>query len=107
MSDSGKVRAVLSTVGRKSGKYHSVQLLAVKYGSKIYFSRHMPDSDWFKNALNNPKVKVKVDQKEYEGVAKQVLDEDLASKISELKYPGQQKAKEKRVVLEVTLYELV
>jgi len=33
-------------------------LRAVKYNGKIYFSRHLPDGDWFKNALKNSEVKI-------------------------------------------------
>ncbi len=102
MEDS-RFKTILTTVGRNSGKLHSVKLLAVRHGGKIYFSRHRPDSDWFKNALKNPNVKVQVGDKIRNGVAKMVKDEKLASKISELKYPGQQRAKEKRVALEVIL----
>jgi len=31
-------------------------------------------------------------------------DEELGKKISQLKYPGEERAKEKRVTIEVTLY---
>ena len=51
-------RPVLITKGRKTGKQHSVMLRAVNYNGKIYFSRHKPDGDWFKNALKNPEVKM-------------------------------------------------
>ena len=37
------------------------------------------------------------------GKAKLVTDEELSKKISQLKYPGEEKAKEKRVTIEVTL----
>ena len=51
-------RPILTTKGRKTGKEHSVMLRAVNYNGKIYFSRHKPDGDWFKNALANPEVKI-------------------------------------------------
>ena len=78
-------------------------LRAVMYMDKIYFSRHRPDGDWFKNAISNPDVKVEFDDTSFSGKAIQVLDESLAKKISELKYPGEERAKESRVVLEVSL----
>jgi hypothetical protein len=96
-------RAQLITKGRKTGKDHIVWLLAVMYENKVYFSRHRPDGDWFKNALHNPEVKVQFDTSSYFGRAKIVNDEKLAKKISELKYPGEKRAFEKRVVLEITL----
>ncbi len=76
-------------------------LRVVFYQEKFFFSRHRPDSDWFQNALKNPDVKIKFDDKIIEGNASLVLDESLAKKISELKYPGEKRAKEKRVVLQV------
>ena len=98
-------RVILSTKGRKTGKDHSVMLRAVKYNGKIYFSRHRPDGDWFKNTIVNPEVKIEYNDEILKGKANQVLDGDLKTKISELKYPGEKRAKEKRVAIEVTLYE--
>ncbi len=96
-------RPILTTKGRSTGNQHSVMLLAVNYKGKIYFSRHRPDGDWFKNALINPKVKIEYKDNIFSGNAKLVTDEELGKKISELKYPGEEKAKEKRVTIEVTL----
>ncbi len=96
-------RPILITKGRKSGKEHSVMLRAVNYNGKIYFSRHRPDGDWFKNALANPDVKIKYNDSIFSGKASLVSDEELGKKISELKYPGEERAKEKRVTIEVTL----
>ena len=96
-------RAQLTTKGRKTGKEHTVWLLAVMYEGKIYFSRHMPDGDWFKNAQKNPDVKVNFEESSFSGIANIVTDNELSKKISELKYPGQKRALEKRVVLEIKL----
>ena len=98
-------RAVLSTKGRKTGKIHSVMLRAVKYNEKIYFSRHRPDGDWFKNVMENPDVIIEYDNSRHTGKAKLVEDEKLEQKISQLKYPGEKRADEKRVAIEITLYE--
>ncbi len=98
-------RAVLSTKGRKTGKIHSVMLRAVRYNEKIYFSRHRPDGDWFKNAMENPDVIIEYDNSRHTGKAKLVEDEKLEQKISQLKYPGEKRADEKRVAIEITLYE--
>ncbi len=96
-------RPILITKGRRTGKQHSVMLLAVNYKEKIYFSRHRPDGDWFKNALTNPEVKIEYNNFIFSGKAKLVIDEELSKKISQLKFPGEEKAKEKRVAIEVTL----
>ncbi|HSB50413.1 MAG TPA: nitroreductase/quinone reductase family protein [Nitrosopumilaceae archaeon] len=99
------VKAVLTTKGRKTGKEHSVWLRAVRYNDKIYFSRHKPDGDWFQNAMANPDVTIDFDGSRFVGKALVVSNAELARKISELKYPDEERAKEKRVVLEVTLCE--
>ena len=101
--DEDLFRPILITKGRKTGKKHSVMLRAVKYNDKIYFSRHRPDGDWFKNAIKNPEVQIQYNNNTYSGIAKLVTDKTLNDKISELKYPGEERAKEKRVTIEVTL----
>jgi len=93
-------RPILTTKGRKTGKKHSVMLRAVNFNGKIYFSRHKPDGDWFKNALANPEVKVEYNNFIFSGKVKLVTDEELGKKISQLKYPGEERAKEKRVTIE-------
>jgi len=98
-------RAILSTKGRKTGRMHSVMLRAVKYNKKIYFSRHRPDGDWFKNAVANPEVIIEYDNSRHTGRAKLVEDKKLEQEISQLKYPGEKRANEKRVAIEITLYE--
>ena len=98
-------RAILSTKGRKTGRRHSVMLRAVKYNNKIYFSRHKPDGDWFKNVMINPEVIIEYNNSTYTGNANLVKDEKLERKISQLKYPGEKRADEKRVAIEITLCE--
>ena len=96
-------RPILVTKGRKTGKEHGVMLRAVNHNGKIYFSRHRPDGDWFQNAIANPQVKIQYNDTVFTGQAKLVEHEELSKKISELKYPGEERAKEKRVIIEVTL----
>ena len=98
-----RFRPILVTKGRKTGKSHSVWLRAVKYNGKIYFSRHRPDGDWFQNAMVNSEVKIQHNNAEFTGKASIVTDEKLNQKISQLKYPGEKRADEKRVAIEVTL----
>ena len=78
-------------------------LRAVAYGGKIYFSRRNQNSDWLKNAITNPKVTVSIDGKTHSGIASLVTDQTLAKKISELKYPGEERAQDVRIVLQVEL----
>ncbi len=97
--------ASLTTIGRISKKPHSVTLRGVKYNGKIYFSRHIPNSDWFKNALKDPNVSINYNNLSYSGMAKFVTNPDLNQKISQMKYPGEKRAQEKRVSIEITLHE--
>ncbi len=99
----GPHRAILSTKGRKSGKEHSVELRAVFYNGKFYFSRRNPDSDWLKNAIANPEVSVTVDASSFLGRASLVKDEGITRKISCLKY-SDKRSEDSRIVLEVRLY---
>ena len=98
-----RFRPILITKGRKTGNSHSVWLRAVNYNGKIYFSRHRPDGDWFQNVIANSEVKIQYNNMEFTGNASRVTDEELNKKISQLKYPGEERANEKRVAIEVTL----
>ena len=97
-------KALLTTMGRKTGKEHSVWAKAVTYNDMIYFSRRNPNSDWLKNAIANPTVKVEFNGEKFSGSAKLVDDDNLARKISSLKYTDKARQEESRIVLEVSLY---
>lgn len=99
-------RATLVTKGRKTGREHTVWLRAVSYDDMVYFSRRNEDSDWLKNALANHTVRVEWDNKSHSGMASLVTDQVLVKKISELKYPGEERAQEARVVLQVRLDDM-
>ena len=96
-------KALLITMGRKTGKEHSVWAKAVTYNDMIYFSRRNPNSDWLKNAIANPIVKVEFNGEKFSGSAKLVDDDDLARKISSLKYTDKARQEESRIILEVSL----
>jgi hypothetical protein len=97
-------KSILITRGRATGKPHAVELRAVYHNKMIYFSRRNPNSDWLKNAIAIPDVIIKYDNESYTGKALLVLDEDLAKKISHIKY-SDKRSEESRVVLQVKLYE--
>jgi hypothetical protein len=97
-------KAILITNGRKTGKEHAVELKAVFYDNKFYFSRRNSQSDWLKNALANPHIKIQYNNTIFSGIASLATDENLTKKISQLKYPDK-RAQESRIVLEVTLCE--
>lgn len=94
-------KAVLVTTGRKTGKEHAVEIRAVFYQGKFYFSRRNPDSDWLKNALKNPSVKVQYQGETISGIASPVEDKELCKKISQMKY-SDKRSEEARIVLQVT-----
>ena len=97
-------KAILITKGRKTGKEHAVELKVVFYDNKFYFSRRNSQSDWLKNSLANPQVKIQYHNRVLSGIASLITDENLAKKISQLKY-SDKRAEESRVVLEVKLRE--
>ena len=97
-------KAILITLGRKTGKEHAVELKAVFYDNKFYFSRRNSQSDWLKNSLANPQIRIQYGSMIFSGIASLVTDENLAKKISQLKYYDK-RAEESRIVLEVTLHE--
>lgn len=101
----GAFRAILVTKGRKTGKEHAVWLRAVLYDNMVNFSRRNEHSDWL-NALANHVVRVEWDNRSYSGVASLVMDQALAQKISELKYPGEERAQEVRIVLQIRLDDM-
>ncbi len=95
--------AVLTTVGRVTGRSHSKTLRAVKYNDMIYFSRRRPDSDWFKNIIKTPSVTVRFGNEKFYGDASVITDKVLSRKISSLKYPDERRANEGRVIVQVSL----
>ena len=56
-----------------------------------------------KNAIANPQVKVEFDGRKISGSARLIDDEDLARKISCIKYTEKNRQEEARIVLEVNL----
>ena len=97
-------KAILITKGRNTDKPHAVELRAVYHNKMIYFSRRNPNSDWLKNAIASPDVRLEYYNERFLGKASLVTDKDLAKKISQLKY-SDKRSEESRVVLQVKLYE--
>ena len=97
-------RATLITKGRRTARDHAVELRAVFYNNRVYFSRRNSNSDWLKNAIANPEVRIEYNNTSFSGIASLVTDEKLARKISQLKY-ADKRSEESRVVLQVKLCE--
>jgi hypothetical protein len=96
----GTFKSILVTTGRKSGREHSVQLRTVSYNGRFYFSRKDPNSDWLKNALVTPNVKIQYQERLVSGIASLVGDKELCKKISQMKYQDK-RSEEARIVLQV------
>lgn len=94
---------LLTTIGRKTGKNHTVPLRAVKYQNKLYFSRRNLNSDWLQNMLINSTVVIEYKNKIYHGKSKLQNDKDVMKKISEIKYKDI-RSSEERIILEVTIF---
>jgi hypothetical protein len=91
----------LVTIGRVSKKEHRVPLRFVYYNDRIYASRRNMNSDWIKNIMHNPNVRVEIDDVVINGRAKIVSDDpNLCSTISRLKYKDG-RGNEPRIIVEI------
>ena len=90
----------LTTVGRVSGRGHQVALRLVYYGGRFYASRRNAASDWCRNLIKNPKVAVHIQGEEFPATARLLDDDQLARKISSLKYQDERSLRA-RVIVEI------
>ena len=104
LQDGQVFKAILITKGRKTGKSHAVELIAVYHNKMVCFSRRNPNSDWLRNAITTQDVTVEYGNESHVGKASLVMDEDLARKISHLKY-SDKRSEESRIVIQVKLCE--
>ena len=66
----------LTTAGRVTGKPHEIEIWFGLHGSTLYLlSGGMEKSDWVKNSLKDPKVKVRIAKHSFTGTARLVKDE--------------------------------
>jgi len=93
--------ANLTTVGRKTGKEHTVPLRLVFYNGKFFASRLNAGGDWLKNIVKNSHVTIDVEGREVTCKACIVNDDALNRKISSLKYPDERSAMN-RIIVEIT-----
>jgi deazaflavin-dependent oxidoreductase (nitroreductase family) len=69
----------LTTIGRKSGRSHTVELWFAIADGKIYLSHEGAATDWMKNITSNSRVSIKVGSVHLEAEAA-ILDEGIAIK---------------------------
>jgi hypothetical protein len=90
----------LITVGRKSRKEHRISLRLVYYKGRYYASRRNANSDWLKNLITEPKVKIIVNGEIIRCLAKVIDDQAFSNKISRIKYDDE-RASMNRIVVEL------
>ena len=90
----------LTTMGRVSGRPHRVALRLVYYHGTFYASRRDAASDWCRNLIKNPRVMVELGGGEFPATARIVDDDEMAGKISSLKYQDE-RALRRRVMVEI------
>jgi len=81
----------LATIGRRSGRVHEVEIWFGVVSDTLYLiSGNGPTADWFRNALANPEVTVRVANQRRRGMARELLDATERRAVGELmgaKYP--------------------
>jgi deazaflavin-dependent oxidoreductase (nitroreductase family) len=87
----------LTTTGRRSGNPHTIEIwfaISEDGGTLYMLSGGGERSDWVKNILHDPGVKVRIDQKIYDGRGRIVQDhneDQLARRLVVAKYYGRDK----------------
>ena len=80
----------LTTTGRVTGRPHTVEIWFALHGSTLYIlSGGLDRADWVKNALRQQQVSIKIRDRVFGGLARQVKNEDedaLARKLLFDKY---------------------
>jgi deazaflavin-dependent oxidoreductase (nitroreductase family) len=81
----------LTTIGRRSGNPHEIEIWFGVIGDVMYIiSGNGPAADWYRNALANPEVTVRVAGSTHQGLARPVADADERRAVGQLmgaKYP--------------------
>ena len=83
----------LTTTGRVSGLPREIEIWYVTSGGKLYLlAEHFHKAHWVRNIAANPKVKVRLDGREFEATARALDPErdrktwDLAQALARKKY---------------------
>ncbi len=72
----GEDYCYLTTTGRVTGKPHQIEIwFGLKDDTLYLLSGGMDKSDWVKNLLKNPSVKVRIGKQTFEATARLVKDE--------------------------------
>jgi len=71
-SANGQKLIHVTTVGRKTGRAHTVELWFAVAGGAAYLSHEGPRTDWMKNIDGHPRVGVRIGKLNFEADAKTV-----------------------------------
>ncbi|MEP6986279.1 MAG: nitroreductase family deazaflavin-dependent oxidoreductase [Chloroflexota bacterium] len=78
----------LTTIGRKSGEPHEIEIWYVPQGECYYLiSGGRTEADWVKNLLHNPHISFRVQGQTYEGTGRAIdraTETELADSVDEL-----------------------
>lgn len=81
----------VTTIGRRSGKPHEIEIWFGVIDDTMYLiSGNGPTADWYRNALADSQVSVRLAGETHEGVARDVTDADERRRVGDLmgaKYP--------------------
>ena len=81
----------MTTIGRRSGESHEIEIWFGVIDDTLYLiSGNGPSADWYRNALANPHVTVRVADETLTGIAREVTDSDERRRVGDLmgdKYP--------------------
>lgn len=81
----------LTTIGRKSGNLHTVELWFAIAGKEVYLSHEGTYTDWMKNILEDNRVEFKIGKIQFKGNARITESEEaleLGKRALYLKYYG-------------------
>ena len=81
----------VTTIGRRSGRSHEIEIWFGVVDDTMYLiSGNGPTADWYRNALANPQVSVRLKRETRNGLARDVVDPDERRRVGDLmgeKYP--------------------
>ncbi len=81
----------MTTIGRRTGKPHEIEIWFGVIDDTMYLiSGNGPTADWYRNALADSQVSVRLAGETHEGVARDVTDADERRRVGDLmkaKYP--------------------
>ncbi len=75
----------VTTTGRRTGKAHEIEIWFGVIDSTMYLiSGNGPSADWYRNALANPQVSVRLAGEVRRGVARDVTDPDERRRVGDV-----------------------